>query len=57
MTSGGWTTKGSLGNVQGGREMVRGFVFENIVIGGSGRSRWKLFAPLDQRNVEDVVFR
>lgn len=47
---------GGLENVLRGKTAVRDFVFANFVVGGVRASSLADFAPLDQRNVRDVVF-
>jgi hypothetical protein len=49
--------QGGIENVLRGKETVRGFVFENFVVGGRRAESLEDFAPLDQRNVEGVEFR
>jgi hypothetical protein len=44
-------------NVLRGKDGVRGFVFENFVIGGKKATSLDDFEPLYQRNVEGVEFR
>ncbi len=49
--------EGGVTNVLRGKETVRGFVFESVMIGGERAESLEDFAPLDQRNVEGVQFR